>query len=172
MIYTLLWITAFILVAAIVATIQNLREQLTISYWVRAYLFSLDREFCEQNGGSGDVVFKPGRFRYVATQAMNPVGFVEVMVRRHIVIRRLYVSPPHRRRGVGKMLIQHLLTQHPGLSIMARVDERLLDTCLFFRDSGFVCVSTERDRYGDSDALIFKKREVADGHQSQNLHGR
>jgi GNAT superfamily N-acetyltransferase len=155
---------------SIFIVVRDLRCQWDATYWIRTYLFSLDKDFCDQHGGDRDIIAKPGRFRYVASQSGAPVGFVEVKINRSIVIRRIYVDHQHRRRGVGKMLIQHLLTQHPDLSIMVRVDERFLEACLFFRESGFACVAMERDYYDGHAALIFKRKRIADGHHCEDTH--
>lgn len=74
---------------------------------------------------------------------------------------RFAVAHWAQRKGVGSALVQRLkdkLSQQRRKQIVTTVPEHNVDSQLFLKSQGFLCVATLRDEYEDGDGLEFLYR--------------
>lgn len=94
------------------------------------------------------------------------VGYmVYALNKKHLHIPNFAVHPDHRRAGVGRAMVEKLISKlsyDRRNRIMLEVRETNLDAQLFFKAMGFWCVSVLKDFYEDSDedAYLFQYRYV------------
>jgi ribosomal-protein-alanine N-acetyltransferase len=92
------------------------------------------------------------------------VGFVIYELQKHqFMLLNLAVHPQYRRRGVGRQLVERLiskLSQHRRDKITLEVRERNLTAQLFFKALGFQAVRVLREYYPDTgeDAYVMQYR--------------
>jgi [ribosomal protein S18]-alanine N-acetyltransferase len=90
----------------------------------------------------------------VATEGSEVVGFmVYELLNRRIQLISLGVHPGHRRKGVGKQLIQRLcdkLSPRKRTKIFAEVRESNLHLLLFLKKQDFVAVEVLKDYFEDT----------------------
>lgn len=100
----------------------------------------------------------------VAEDGNRVVGFmVYELLKTSIHLFNFVVAPEYRHRGVGRQMIEKLVTKlspQRRNHIVLEVRETNLDAQLFFRANGFKAVSVLRDYYGDTpdDAYVMAYR--------------
>lgn len=100
----------------------------------------------------------------VAEAQENLVGFIVYeLYKTQVAVLNLAVHPDYRRRGVGRQMVERLiskLTQHRRDKITLEVRERNLPAQLFFKALGFQAVRVLREYYPDTgeDAYVMQYR--------------
>jgi ribosomal protein S18 acetylase RimI-like enzyme len=103
-----------------------------------------------------------GRAGFVADRGRECVGYLVFHLhptRRLLGLADLVVHPAHRRRGVARRLLGHLLARAAGvpeLRVVAAVEESLLPAQLFLRAMGFRCYQIVPGGLAGEDAYLFR----------------
>ena len=76
-------------------------------------------------------------------------------------IEALFLAPESRRRGGGRMLVEHAQSQRPGAPLLVDVNEQNPEACRFYEAMGFrVTGRSELDGQGRPHPLLHMRREA------------
>lgn len=82
-----------------------------------------------------------GRFVPVAEEMGQPVGFAELEPNGHI--DRFYVSADHQRQGIGRLLLEAIVTEARRTGLMRLFTEASITARPFFESHGFTVLAEQ-----------------------------
>ncbi len=128
---------------------------------------------------SGETTFEaPGEALFAARVGQTPVGVCGLTVDPYTReprtgrVRRLYVAPPYRRRGLGSALVRRVIARATGHFLRLRAYDPDADVAAFFESVGFEPVRGEQrcshmlllpsEAPQDGGLLIVREARIAD----------
>ena len=137
---------------------------------------SLECFSCEHFWNETDIskMMKNSRINgWVIASAMTPIGYVVFEKFKAVVqILNLVVHPDHRRKGMGTVLVERVISRFTAThnSVTMNVRETNLAAQLFLQNLGFVAEAVDRGHFEDhyaeevdiEDAYCFRKKLISD----------